>query len=162
MLVEGSSSVFVPLPLARARKLAAEGRLTGPFPAYGVTPELAAWGEFGPDELEDATFTAQSLAGVASLTWPEAAGAERRVVLAVPATGFAVTPDGIPGEGTVPELEWRRVQAVFSDDLSVDLTAVRDLARGRTVAEAWDDDVVAEFVEQNDLGWFTPDEARHW
>ena len=162
MLVEGSSSVFVPLPLAQLRVLATEGSLAGPLPAYGVTPELAAWGEFGPDELEDATFAAQTLAGVAAVTWPEAEKAERRVVLAVPATGFAPAADGIPGEGTVPQLEWRGVQAVFSDDPSVDLAAVRDLARGRTVAEAWDDVAVAEFAEENDLGWFTPDEARHW
>lgn len=161
-LVPGSESVFVPLGLARLATLVADGRLLGTLPAYGATPALVAWGEFGPDELEDATFVAQSLAGVAALADPDLPEDERRVVLAVPVSGFVEDADGAPGAGTVTGVAWRRVQAVFADEASLDVTAVRAAARGRTVTEAWDDDVVADFVEENDLGWFTPEEAERW
>lgn len=161
-LVDGAETVFVPVSLELLRSLATSGQLPGPVTAYGVTADLLTWGEFGPDELEDAIFTAQSLAATAALVGLGGAPGGRRVVLAVAGTGFVPAADALPGEGSLPGLRWRQVQAVFSDDPDVDLTVAGTAAAGLTVAQAWDDPVVADFVEENDLGWFTPDEARHW
>ncbi len=164
-----SDAVFVPLTLTQWRRLVADGALPGPLMAYGVTPGLRAWGEFGPDEEEDARFAAQSVAGVAALTLdtpPE----EPRIVLAVGAeadvastnVSFRATAGSSLGEGTVALLGLRQVQAVFADEPGVPVASARVAARSRTVEQAWDDPVVAAFSEDHDLGWFVVSEARDW
>lgn len=153
--------VFVPLTVAQWRTLVAEGALPGPLVAYGVTQGLWAWGEFGPDEDEDAAFAAQSVAAVAALT-QDTAPDERRIVASVAASGFAATDGSSLGEGTVAEVSLARIGAVFADDGHVELAPARAAARGRTVEQAWDDPVVAAFSEENDLGWFVVSEALDW
>ena len=156
------SIVFVPLTLAQWRQLVADTGLTGRLPGYGVTAGLLAWGEFGPDDTEDAMFAAQSIAGVVALTLDESAPGARRVVIAVPATGFVADEDSALGRGAVDGVELAHVTAVFSDDPDVPVAEVRPVARGLDPTEAWDHPVVAAFSETHDLGWHTVTEATTW
>jgi len=157
-----ADAVFVPLSPARWRRLVADRELPGPLPAYGATEALRRWGEFSADETEDGLCAAQGIAGVATLTAPDAEPEDRRIVVAVPAAAFRPADDSVLGAGEVPGLRWSEVTAVFSDDESVSPAAVRAVARGMDPAEAWDHPAVAAFAEQHDLGWFTPQEAARW
>ncbi|MDN5724395.1 MAG: hypothetical protein L0G99_00490, partial [Propionibacteriales bacterium] len=97
-----SRSVFVPMSLAALRRLRDDGVLAGEVPAYGITDALLTWGEFGPEDEEDATFCAQTFAEVHALTDQTAADDERRIVLALPGAHFAASDvDGF-GVGTLP------------------------------------------------------------
>src|SRR5690606_38506990 len=134
---EGSvmtDSVFVPLTLTQWRALVTDTTLPGPLTAYGVTSGLRAWGEFGPDEDEDAIFAAQSVAAVAALTL-ETEPDDRRVVAAVPADRFRANDGSSLGEGTVADLALAQVEAVFADEPEVSLAPARTAARGRTVEQ---------------------------
>lgn len=155
-------AVFVPLTLAQWRQLVADRRLGGTLPAYGVTAGLLAWGEFGPDDTEDALFAAQTVAGVAALTLDETEPGAPRVVAAVPAAGFEADVDSALGGGVVDAVELARVTAVFSDDSGVSVAEARSVARGLEPAEAWDDPTVAAFADTHDLGWYTVAEAIGW
>ncbi|HIT76185.1 MAG TPA: hypothetical protein IAA98_11410 [Candidatus Avipropionibacterium avicola] len=154
-------AVFVPLGLQQWRELLTRRQLPGPLVGHGVTPALRAWGEFGPDEDEDAVFAAQSVAGVAALTL-EVDRDERRIVIAVAGTDGRPRADSSLGEVEVSSIDLDRVRALFADDPQVDPGPARDAARGRTVAQAWDDPVVAQFSEDHDLGWYGLGEATDW
>ena len=156
------TSAFVPLTLGQWRQLVTDAHLAGPLTAYGVTAGLLVWGEFGPDDTEDALFAAQTIAGVAALTLDEPDPGARRVVVAVPATGFVADPDSALGEGRVAHLDLGWVEAVFSDDPAVPVSRARSVAHGLTVAEAWDHADIADFSDVHDLGWHTIHEATTW
>lgn len=161
----GTTSVFVPVTHAGLRELIATGRLDGPFPAYGVTAGLVAWGEFEPDQAEDALFAAQSVAGVAALLGP-AEDDPRRIVLSVSSDDFTATgSDEALGGGGVDAITWRGVEAVFADDPAAEpepLLVARRRAADLSLVDAWDDPELARFVADTDLGWFTPAEAARW
>ncbi|MGD7707620.1 DUF6912 family protein [Microlunatus sp. Y2014] len=162
----GTETVFVPVSWQQLRELVDRGELNEPLPAYGVTPGLVAWGEFGPGDGEDALFAAQSVAAVAALRLPggSADGSEvPRVVLAVPAAGFVADADDTLGTGRLPGLTWPHVASVFSDPAGLDLTTARQAAvTAADLGQAWDDPVVADLVDEHDLGWHTPEEAVRW
>lgn len=155
-------SVFVPVSLAGLRSLQADGILPGPVPAYGITRALLDWGEFGPEDVEDATFAAQTFAEVHALTDPTAGPDERRIVLALPADGFTADDvDGF-GVGSVPQVRRTDVLAVFADETDTDVRAAREAVRGAGIEAAWADETVAALVDEHELGWHEPGEVAEW
>ncbi|WP_432558001.1 DUF6912 family protein [Granulicoccus sp. GXG6511] len=133
-----------------------DGSSLRPGAAYAATPTLRTTFDYGPDADEDADFAAQLFASLRCLI----DGRVRLLLAAEIAQLPAETGEKEFGEVARPEITWRDVRAVFTDD-PVSLPAVRayaDTTHGRTLADLWADDATHKFLEHHHLLWFDPTE----
>lgn len=138
------SLVFVPLSRAELAAWAHTGSWTPPA-GFAVTAGLARAFGFGPDDAEDAEYTALHIAGLAGLL----AGGERLVAVA------AAVADGSDefGHVTLGALPFGAVTAVFTEG-SADLAAgVREALSGSSLSSAWDDHRVETLLAEGSLLW---------
>lgn len=143
--------VFVPLTTAELAAWAESGA-AAPRQAFAVTSSLRQAFGFTADDEEDAEHTALHIAGLAGLLQ-----GGQRLVAVVEASARAV-PGSEFGEVTVGELPWSAVTALFSDDAPDVSAALRVRLIGRSLATAWDEQEVAEFLAEHELLWHGPGE----
>lgn len=149
--------IFLPLDAAELNRLRSEGLRD--VAAHTTTPAL--FDGLGLDEsgAEEAEFAALTYASVAALT----RGPRRLVAVAEVAQDRLAAADFADdfGSVTVSSVGWSEVTCLFSGD-PTDApaeTAAAVAAQGRALAEAWDDDLVADLVATTDLLWYAPQEA---
>ncbi|MFT3861208.1 DUF6912 family protein [Micropruina sp.] len=143
--------VFVPLTASRLTGWAVGGPIV-PRQAFAVTSSLRQAFGFTADDEEDAEHTVLHIAGLAGLLY-----GRKRLVAVVEASARPV-PGSEFGEVTVGELPWTAVTALFSDDAADAAAVLRKRLSGRSLATAWDEQEVADFLTEHELLWHGPGE----
>lgn len=149
--------VFVPLTAKELAGWAGSGRFV-PTPAFAVTASLRQAFGFTPDDDEDAGHTALHIAGLAGLLQHRT-----RLVVVAETSARAVSAHefgefGEFGEVDVGELPWGAVTALFGDEASVASDELRRRLQGLSLATAWDEPDVADFLAEHELSWHGPEE----
>jgi hypothetical protein len=153
--------VFVPVSRTAARSLRDSAAPALELTGYAATPSLLRAHDYDQSTLEDAEYAALGYAGAAAAI--DAAWSEPlRLVLAAELSSDELTVDGDSPHGVVhvPELRWRDVRALFSDEeaSAATVAAARDAAAGRPLVEALAVPELETAVDEADLLWFSPDE----
>lgn len=145
--------VFIPLTPAQLTWWAEGGSLV-PKVAFAVTNSLRKAFGFAAADDEDAEHTVLHIARLAGLLY----GGTRLV--AVAEASARPEPASEFGEVTVGALPWSVVTALFSDDATDAAAAMRERLAGRSLATAWDEEEVADFLAGHGLLWHGPGEWR--
>lgn len=143
--------VFVPLSETELAGWARVGSYA-PKSAYGVTPSLREAFGFTAADDEDAEHTALHIAGLHGLL-----DLGTRLVAVAEASARPVQDDEF-GEVHVDDLPWGAVTALFSEDVPDAAEALQQRLGGLSVASAWDNDEVADFLAEHELLWHGPGE----
>ena len=143
--------VFIPLTASRLTWWAVGGPIV-PTQAFAVTTSLRKAFGFTTADDEDAEHTVLHIAGLAGLLY------RRTRLVAVAEASARPEPWSEFGEVRVGELPWSSVTALFSDDAPDAAAAMRERLAGRSLATAWDEDEVAEFLAEHELLWHGPGE----
>lgn len=140
--------LFVPLSIAQLRDWATTGVLAAGQHAHAATEELQV--AFGLNDAEEAEQVALLAASVAGLI----ANQLRLVAVAEGTPVSRAEADADFGEVATPQLAWRAVGAVFTDEPGQVLVAeAATAAAGSTLSQAWDDPAVAALLGAADLLW---------
>jgi len=143
--------LFVPLDAGELAAWATTGSHR-PGAAFAVTGSLRAAFGFAVADEEDAEHTVLHIAGLQSLR-----RAGRRLVAVVDGDAEPV-PGADFGEVRTGNVQWAAVTALFAEGAPGPAAAVPERLTDRSLEQAWEDPVIAEFLQDHELLWHGPSE----